>query len=63
MERSDSPRPPAADPAAEKAEQPKRAATGEPASGDERRAADNAAPNAADPFVEAEPEATLAKAA
>jgi monofunctional biosynthetic peptidoglycan transglycosylase len=58
MERSDSPRPPAADPAAEKAEQPKRAATGEPASGDEHRPAESAAPSAADPFVEAEPEAT-----
>ncbi|WP_229309290.1 monofunctional biosynthetic peptidoglycan transglycosylase [Hyphomicrobium album] len=58
MERSDSPRPPAADPAAEKAEQPKRAATGEPASGDEPLAVDTAAPRAADPFVEAEPEAT-----
>jgi monofunctional biosynthetic peptidoglycan transglycosylase len=58
MERSDSPRPPAADPAAEKAEQPKRAATGEPASGDEHRGAESAAPSAADPFAEAEPEAT-----
>jgi monofunctional biosynthetic peptidoglycan transglycosylase len=58
MERSDPPRPPAADPAAEKAEQPKPAAHGEPVPGDQRLAPEGDLQNSADPFAEAEPEAT-----